>query len=199
MPLPPWTPQTAPPKSIFWTAQLRVSVCFDIRRYLTDKYFDIVWGCHSPVDLPKVPVCYDISRYLTDKYFDIVWGCHPPGTPQMDPQKSIFWMAQLRVPVCYDIRRCLTDKYLTLLFWKFHNQIFLKNCWFYGRQKVLLSVTALALRRSFTGFAGKLPSCFIRIRIPNAITIRISNWSRLYNWSRIQLQFAFRMRLVKAA
>ena len=21
---------------------------------------------------------FDISRYLTDKYFDILWGCHPP-------------------------------------------------------------------------------------------------------------------------
>ena len=47
---------------------------------------------------------------------------------------------------------------MTSLFWRFHNQIFLNNCWFYGRQKVHLSVTALAMRRSFTGFAGKLPS-----------------------------------------
>ena len=45
-----------------------------------------------------------------------------------------------------------------LLFWRFHNQIFLNNCWFYCRREVLLSVTALATRRSFTGFAGKLPS-----------------------------------------
>ena len=30
----------------------------------------------------RVPVCFDISRYLTDKDFDIVWGCHPPGTPK---------------------------------------------------------------------------------------------------------------------
>ena len=50
---------------------------------------------------------------------------------------------------------------MTLLFWRFHNQTFLNNCWFYGRQKVLLSVTALATRRSFTGFAGKLPSSFV--------------------------------------
>ena len=39
----------------------------------------------------RVPVFYDISRDLTDEYFGVVWGCHPPsGTPQMDPQKSIF-------------------------------------------------------------------------------------------------------------
>ena len=59
--------------------------------YLTDKYFDIVWGCHPPRDPPKnlfferlnlrVPVFYDISRHLTDKYFDIVWECHTPGDP----------------------------------------------------------------------------------------------------------------------
>ena len=40
---------------------------------------------------------FDISRYLTDKYFDIVWGCHPPpGTPQTDPQKSIFEWLKLK-------------------------------------------------------------------------------------------------------
>ena len=50
-----------PPKSIFGMAQARVLLCFDISRYLTDKYFDIVWGCDPPL-----------------------------GTPQMDPQKSIF-------------------------------------------------------------------------------------------------------------
>ena len=41
-------------------------------------------------------VLFDISRYLTDKYFDIVWGCHipPRGPPQMDPPKIIFRMAK---------------------------------------------------------------------------------------------------------
>ena len=101
------TPQTAkwtPPKSMFWMVQLRVPVCYDISRYLTDKYFDIVWGCHHPPgDPPKwtpkksifwmaqarVPVFYDISRYLTDKYFDIVWGCHAPrGLPQIAEVES---------------------------------------------------------------------------------------------------------------
>ena len=52
---------------------------------------------------------------------------------------------------------------MTLLFWRFHNQIFLNNCWFCGRQKILLSITALAMRRSFTGFAGKLPSSYWNI------------------------------------
>ena len=39
----------------------------------------------------RVLVDFDISRYLTDKYFDIVWGCHAPrGHPQMDPPKINF-------------------------------------------------------------------------------------------------------------
>ena len=84
-------------------AQGRVLLFFDISRYLTDKYFDIVWGA-TPRGPPKwtpqksifrtaqarVLLFFDISRYLTDKYFDIVWGCHPPGTPKWTPQKSIF-------------------------------------------------------------------------------------------------------------
>ena len=37
---PPGTPKWTPQKSIFLTAQLRVPVFYDIRRYLTDKYFD---------------------------------------------------------------------------------------------------------------------------------------------------------------
>ena len=89
-------------------AQLRVPVFYDISTYLTDKYFDIVWGCHPPPPPPpppgtppngppqksifgmaqlRVPVFYDNSTYFTDKYFDIVWGCHPPADP---PKKSIF-------------------------------------------------------------------------------------------------------------
>ena len=37
----------------------------------------------------RVPVCFDIRRYLTDKYFGVVWECHPPpGTPQIDPPKN---------------------------------------------------------------------------------------------------------------
>ena len=118
-----------PQKSIFWTAQLRV------------------------------PVFYDISRDLTDKYFDIVWRCHPRGPPNA-PSKINFWMAQARVQVFCDIRRYLTDKFFDSTFWRFHNQVFLNNCWFDGRQEVLLSVTALATRRSFTGFAGKLPTSY---------------------------------------
>ena len=186
-------------------------VLFDISSYLTDKYFDIVWGCHHPGDpfkwtsqtsifwmaQARVLLFFDISRYLTDKYFDIVLGV---PSPRGSPQTSIFWMAQVwvllfwyqeifyrqifwhslgvpppgvppkwipknqflsaraRVPMFSDISRYLTDKYLTLLFWRFLNQLFLNNCWFYGRLKVLLSVTALGTRRLFTGFAVKLPS-----------------------------------------
>ena len=65
----------------------------------------------------SVPVFYDISRDLTDKYFGVFQECHPPwGPPQMDPQKSIFWMAQAREPVFYDISRCLADKYFDSTF-----------------------------------------------------------------------------------
>ena len=77
---------------------------YDISRYLTDKYFDIVWGCHllgdPPIDPPNinffngsaiVPVFYDISGYLTDKYFGVVWGVPPlQGPPQMYLQNLIF-------------------------------------------------------------------------------------------------------------
>ena len=58
---------------------------------------------------------YDISRCLTDKYFDIVWGCHPQGPPKWTPQKSIFFTAQARLPVCFDISRYLTDKYFDIV------------------------------------------------------------------------------------
>ena len=155
-------------KSIFWMAQLRELVFYDISRYLTDKYFDILWECYpqGPPNGPsqksifwmaqlRVPICFDISRYLTDKYFDIVWGCHPPGTPQMDPQTSIFERLNLGCQCFMISADILLTIIVTLLFWRFHDQIFLNNCWFYGRQKVLLSVTSLGLRRSFSGFAGK--------------------------------------------
>ena len=37
----------------------------------------------------RVLVFFAISRYLTDKSFDIVWGCHPPPwNPQIDPPKN---------------------------------------------------------------------------------------------------------------
>ena len=57
--------------------------------------------------------------------------------------------------------RIRNDDIVFLLFWRFHNQIFLYNCWFFGRRKVLLSVAALATRRSFSGFAGKLSSSLV--------------------------------------
>ena len=53
---PPGTPQITPPKLIFSMAQARVPVFYDIRRYLTDKYFDIVWGCHAPEDSQNGPL-----------------------------------------------------------------------------------------------------------------------------------------------
>ena len=43
-----------PQKINFFTAQARVLVCFDISRYLTDKYFDIVnLGVPPPGDPSK--------------------------------------------------------------------------------------------------------------------------------------------------
>ena len=42
-----------PQKSIFFLAQLRVPVCYDNSRYLTEKIFDIVWGCHPLRGPPK--------------------------------------------------------------------------------------------------------------------------------------------------
>ena len=105
-------PKWAPKNPFFERLKLEFYFFFDISRYLTDKYFDIGWGCHPPRDHPKinflnsstwVPVCFDISRYLTDKYFDVVWGCHPPRDHPNGPPKSIFWMAQARVPVFYHI------------------------------------------------------------------------------------------------
>ena len=35
-------------------------------------------------------VLFDIGRYLTGKYFDVVWGATPRGLPQMDPPKIDF-------------------------------------------------------------------------------------------------------------
>ena len=97
MPPPPGTP----PKSIFSTAQARVPVCYDISRYLMDKFFDIVWGCHPPqMDPSKInflngstsgAVFFDISRDSTEKYLDIVWGATPPGNPPNEPLKNQFF------------------------------------------------------------------------------------------------------------
>ena len=81
-------------------------------------------------------------------------------------------MAQLRVPVFHDIRRYSTDKYFDSTFFEVPYSDVLNNCGFYGRQKVLLSVTALATRRSFTGFAGKLPSSYYSC-IANAISYKV--------------------------
>ena len=49
------TPPGTPQKLIFGTAQARMLLFFDISRYLTDKYFDIVWGCHPPRTPPNGP------------------------------------------------------------------------------------------------------------------------------------------------
>ena len=51
--LPGTPPKWGPKTSIFWTAQARVLVFFDISMYSTNKYFDIVWGLHPPGKPPK--------------------------------------------------------------------------------------------------------------------------------------------------
>ena len=38
----------------------------------------------------RVTVFFDISKYLRDKYFDIVWEYHLPWAAQMDPKKINF-------------------------------------------------------------------------------------------------------------
>ena len=79
-------------------AQARVSV-FYISKYLTDKYFDIVWGSppETPqMDLPKNQfferfnlVCQSVL-ISADIYLTIILTEFGGATPQMDPQKSIF-------------------------------------------------------------------------------------------------------------
>ena len=78
-------------KSIFKRLNLGYQF-FYISGYLTDKYFDIILGCHTPVDPqiypPKINFLngltsgasfFDISRFLTDKYFDVIWSYHTFG------------------------------------------------------------------------------------------------------------------------
>ena len=100
MPLSPRTPQ----KSIFWTAWLRVPVYFDMRRYLTEKYFDIVWGCHPPGDPPKLNFLngstWDASLFWYLQIFNrqIFWhslGVPPPFPPGNPPKWSTFWQKVL--------------------------------------------------------------------------------------------------------
>ena len=88
-----------PPKINFFTAQLRVPVCYDISRYLTDKYFDIVWGCPPP-GTSKNQVfewlnlgCQFalISADIYQKNILVKFGgAIPWGPPQMDPPKINF-------------------------------------------------------------------------------------------------------------
>ena len=33
---------------------------------------------------------YDIRRYLTDEHFDVVWGATPRGPPKWTPQNQVF-------------------------------------------------------------------------------------------------------------
>ena len=130
---PPGILQNGAPKKPFFE-RLDFWYLFDISRYLTDKYFDIVWGCHPSGDPPKwtpqklifwtaqlrVPMFYDISRYLTDKCIDIVWGCQPPGNPpKWTPQKSIFERPKVEFYFFFDISRYLTDKYIDIV-WGCH-------------------------------------------------------------------------------
>ena len=51
-------------KSFFLTAQTRVLVLFDIIRYVTEKYFDIVWGYRIPLETPKLTPKYQFFERL---------------------------------------------------------------------------------------------------------------------------------------
>ena len=73
-------PRRPPKKLIFWTAQFTVPVSFDTG--------DPQKSIFSSTQL-WVPVCFDINRYLTDKYFGIVWGVPPPylgDSPKWTPK-----------------------------------------------------------------------------------------------------------------
>ena len=113
-------PRGPPQNHFFWMAQVRVPVCLDISRYLTDKYFVIVWGCHPPKinflnSLTWVPVCFDISRCLiTDKYFDVVWGATSLGTPIWTPKNQFFERLNLGCH-CFMIR--YQEIFNWLIFW----------------------------------------------------------------------------------
>ena len=45
-------PKLGPKKSIFLTTPARAPAVLNISRYLTDKYFDIVWGYYTPPPPP---------------------------------------------------------------------------------------------------------------------------------------------------
>ena len=49
----------------------------------------------------RLPVFFDINRYLTDTYFDILWGCHLPQRPPQSgpPKKSVLWTTTFTIPV----------------------------------------------------------------------------------------------------
>ena len=62
---PPEPPKMGPQKINFLMAQARVLLFLDISRYLTDKYFDVVWGCHAPGDTPNGPQKNNFLNGLT--------------------------------------------------------------------------------------------------------------------------------------
>ena len=45
----------------------------------------------------RVPVFYDISRYLTDKYFDIVWGYLRKNSPTRNKPPEIYFFEWLKL------------------------------------------------------------------------------------------------------
>ena len=102
---------------------------FDISKYLTDKYFEIVWGYQPPkIDPPKINflkgstnisvdidlflcISFYISRYLTDKYFDILRGSlGTPNSLKINYFESLDLGCQF-----FDISRYLTDQYFDIV------------------------------------------------------------------------------------
>ena len=68
----------------------------------------------------QLPVCFDMNRYLTYKYFDIVWRSlpSPPGTPEMGPRKITFlngltWVASFFLISV--VSRCSRNKYFDVV------------------------------------------------------------------------------------
>ena len=91
-----------PPKNQFLNSLARALVFFGMKRYWSEKFFDMVWG-YQPPESPKWilksqffnGVSLDasfflyISSYVTEKYLDVVWGYLLPR----NLEKSVWWTA----------------------------------------------------------------------------------------------------------
>ena len=60
----------------------------------------------------RLPFFFYIKRYLSDKMFDIVLGTHLLNLSTWTPQNLLFWMAWDKALVFLDISRYLRDNFL---------------------------------------------------------------------------------------